>query len=240
MKAKRTTILWFLLVFGLSGCGSTPSTPPSTHTSPTPSISVSPVSAAVGDSDVALTVTASGGLTFFDAPHNMSLVVWSANGSNTSLTTNFVNSTKLTAVIPAALLASPVNAQVLVETGDPGGAAPPSQSNSVDFSVTTPEPSISSISPTGAAAGSPDVTLTISGTGFVNGNRYHSIPTWSTNGSDISLSIASITDTRITAVIPAALLTKPITSAITVQTWHFADSFPTAVSNSVDFTVNAP
>jgi hypothetical protein len=240
MKAQRTAFLWFLLVIGLSGCGSTPSTPSSTPTSPTPStpsISISPVSAVAGDSDVALTVKASGGLSFVNAPHNTSVIVWSANGSNTNLTTTFVSSTKLTAAIPAALLANPEDAQVLVETGDPEGSSSPLKSKSVGFSVLTPQPSINSISPTDVAAGSPDITLTISGSGF---NQYDSLPTWSANGYDISLSITSITATRITAVIPAALLTKPITADITVQTWRGADSFPTAVSNAVDFSVNAP
>ena len=79
------------------------------------------MSAVAGSPALFLTVT---GSNFADADHNQSLVIWSANGVDTILDTTFVSSTKLTAAIPAALLANPVTANVLVETGDPGGVSP--------------------------------------------------------------------------------------------------------------------
>ena len=101
--------------------------------SPSANISISPTSVTVGSPDLTLTVTAIGALTFFGKPHNKSEVVWSANGSDTPLITTFVSSTKLTAVIPADLLANPVTAFVTVETGDPMGSEPLSKSHSAAF-----------------------------------------------------------------------------------------------------------
>ena len=134
MKAREAGSLCFLtLLIGIGGCGSGSSSmglPGSTR-----GISISPVSAMAGSSDLVLTVA---GLKFVDDAHNKSLVVWSANGSDTFLHTTFDSSTQLTAVIPAALLANPVTAAVFVETGDPVGSLPFSKSNSISFTVTSP------------------------------------------------------------------------------------------------------
>ena len=97
--------------------------------------SISPMMALAGSPDLMLTVT---GSNFVDDTHNKSEVVWLVNGGYTALTTTFVSSSQLTAVIPAALLASPATAKVSVETGDPEGSGPFSKSNSVSFSVNNP------------------------------------------------------------------------------------------------------
>jgi hypothetical protein len=247
MRAKRISSLWFVtLMIGLGGCGSTPRPIPHPIPSPTPSstasISISPVSAVEGSPDLTLTVTAMGARTFFHDPHNKSIVVWSANGSDTPfLDTNFVSSTQLTAVIPAALLAVPVTANVSVETGDPMGSLPLSKSDSVPFVVGTGQLSISSISPSRATIGSSDVTLTVLGAGFADvPGRYNSSVVWSANGDETFLTTRFDSDTQLTAVIPAALLTNPIIAEISVQTWFKEDSFPTAVSNSAEFSVTPP
>jgi len=223
----------------LSCGGSSPSLPPNSPPPP-PNISISPTSAVAGSPDLTLTVK---GSNFLGETHNFSQAVWSANSSNTLLATTFVSSTQLTAVVPAALLRNPGTAQVFVQTGDPMGDLPLGKSNSASFSVIAPSPgvpSISSISPTSAVVGSPDLTLTVTGSNFVDANRYHNVVAWSVNGSDTSLATTFVSSTQLTGVIPAALLLNPTTAKLSVQTWYFDNDTPTSVSNSVSFSVNSP
>ena len=130
-RTTRTAVFlgFLILLASFGGCGGSGST------SYTPGISISPVSVLAGSPDLELTVTGRG---FADQHHNKSTVVWSVNGSDTFLATTFVSSTEVTAVIPATLLAHPVVAKVLVETGDPMGSAPLSRTNTIDFTVTAP------------------------------------------------------------------------------------------------------
>jgi IPT/TIG domain len=103
-----------------------------------PSVSaISPTSVAAGSGDLPLTIT---GHNFVGGPQDGSQAVWLAGGNTTLLPTNFVSSTQLTALIPAALLSNAVNAQVLVQTGDPMGDPPPAKSNAASFTVTAPPP----------------------------------------------------------------------------------------------------
>ena len=104
---------------------------------PGPQISVSPTSVLPGGPDLTLTITEAAGQ-FDNAPHNLSRAVWSVNGVDTVLTTTFVSSSMLTAVVPASLSSSSVQAEVFVETGDPAGSAPEAQSSSVTFDVGSP------------------------------------------------------------------------------------------------------
>ena len=123
------------------------------------------------------------------------------------------------------------------------GDIPLRKSDSVSFSVTIPSPgvpSISSISPTSAVVGSPDLTLTVTGSNFVNANRYHNVVAWSVNGNDTSLATTFVSSTQLTAVIPASLLLNPTAAKVSVQTWYFDNDTPTSVSNSVSFSVNSP
>ncbi|MFB3917713.1 MAG: IPT/TIG domain-containing protein [Terriglobales bacterium] len=101
---------------------------------------ISPASATAGSSDITLTIT---GDNFDNQRFHTSMVGWSTNPTdthccNTWLQTTFVRSNELVAVIPAALLQTPVTAQVFVETGDPQGitdgvSCP--RSNSITFTV---------------------------------------------------------------------------------------------------------
>jgi hypothetical protein len=112
-------------------------------TQPNPLISISPTDAVAGRPDLVLNITATTA-SFAGARHNRSWAVWSVNGSNTVLATNFLSSTQLTAVIPATLITAPVAAQVFVMTGDPMGDVL-LQSNSIGFRVS--EPTVSTTSP---------------------------------------------------------------------------------------------
>jgi hypothetical protein len=240
MKARKAAPLCLLiLLIGIGGCGSGSSSIGSP--SSTPGISISPVSAIAGSSDLVLTVT---GSTFVGERHDQSVVVWSANGSDTTLATTFVSSTQLTAVIPAALLANPLTAKVLVETGDPTGSLPFSKSNSINFGVTKTPPasfSISSILPMSVVAGSPDITLTVMGSSFANDRHNKSVVAWSVNGSsEAFLQTTFVSSTQLTAVIPAALLTNPTTFQVLVETGDPMGSVPFAKLNSINFTVTSP
>ncbi|PYV68388.1 MAG: hypothetical protein DMG96_36565 [Acidobacteria bacterium] len=226
-------------VVAILGCGGGSPSPAPASPPPAPSISISPTSAVAGGPDLTLTVL---GSNFLGETHNFSQAVWSANSSNTLLATTFVSSTQLTAVIPSALLTNAITGQVFVQTGDPMGDIPLRKSDSVSFSVTIPSPgvpSISSISPTSAVVGSPDLTLTVTGSNFVNANRYHNVVAWSVNGNDTSLATTFVSSTQLTAVIPASLLLNPTAAKVSVQTWYFDNDIPTSVSNSVSFSVTS-
>src|SRR5262249_333981 len=91
-----------------------------------------------------------------------SLVQW--NGA--SLVTTFLSTSQMTTKIPAALIASPGTATVVVLTSPPGGGT---SAQSLTFTI-TPAPSnvppITSISPTTVLAGSAGAILLVSGTNF--------------------------------------------------------------------------
>jgi hypothetical protein len=102
--------------------------------------------------------------------------------------------------------------------------------------------SISSLSPASEPAGGTDLTLTIAGSGFdIKHPGPHGTSTgvfWSVNGSFLVTQVLS--DTQLTAVIPASLLTKPVVAQVSVQKFYFADDSPFLVSDSLRFTVTAP
>jgi hypothetical protein len=101
---------------------------------PGPQIWVSPTSVPSEGPYLTLTITGVDGQ-FDNAAHNLSRAVWSVNGIDTVLTTTFVNSAMLTAVIPASLTTMPIYAEVSVETGDPAGPGSEAKSSSVTFYV---------------------------------------------------------------------------------------------------------
>src|SRR5207248_11436757 len=86
---------------------------PSTRT-PALTMSISPSSAATGSPALTLTLT---GCDFDEGPV-LSRVVSSVNGVDTLLSTSFLDSNHLTAIVPAPLLTSPVVAEVYVRRWD--------------------------------------------------------------------------------------------------------------------------
>ena len=152
-------ICTLLLLFGVSGlasCGGSGSNgqlPPPPIQTPTIT-SISPASATVGSADLPLTLT---GTNFFAN----STAIWQAADSTlTMLITTFVNSTKITAVVPSSLLSDGSSAKVFVTNS---GAL---RSASVSFDVNFPVPSISSIAPASTQAGAAALVLTVNGSGF--------------------------------------------------------------------------
>jgi hypothetical protein len=69
-------------------------------------------------------------------------------------------------------------------------------------------PTLSSLSPSSAQAGSSDLTLTVNGSNFVP----HSFVQW--NGTNLATTFVS--STQLTAIVPASLLAQPGTAAVTV------------------------
>jgi hypothetical protein len=243
-------VVGFLIMWQFACGGGTLRQSPESNSSGKPSanISISPGSAMVDSPDLILTVSGSKNFTFSGSSPKFSQVVWSQGGIDTSLLTTFVSSSQLTAILPAPLLASAVTAKVRVEIWDAQGDAPIATSSSVSFQVTstTPTPSISSISPSTVAAGSPDVTITINGSNFGQyGHFIWSTAFWTTNGNlhdtGTWLQTTIISSGQLTAVIPARLLQSPNSVQIVVMNGDvmgMSDGyFGYPRSNSVTFTV---
>jgi hypothetical protein len=180
---------------------------------PAPTISsISPATAVAGSDNFTLTIT---GTNFV----NGAVVRW--NGSDR--TTTFVSSTRLEAAIPASDIATAGTANVTVFNPAPGGG----ESGAVTFTINNPAPTISSISPATAVAGSGNFTLTITGTNFVNG----SVVRW--NGSDRTTTFVS--STQLTAAIPASDVATAGTANVTV----FNPAPGGGTSNTAIFTIQA-
>jgi hypothetical protein len=185
-----------------------------TITNPEPTIdTLSPSTTVAGSGGFTLTIT---GTNFV----NGSVVRW--NGS--PRTTTFVSSTRLEAAIPASDIVTAGTANVTVFNPAPGGG----ESGAATFTITNPSPTISSISPATAVAGSGGFTLTITGTNFVNG----SVVRW--NGIDRLTTFVS--STRLEAAIPASDVATAGTANVTV----FNPAPGGGTSNTATFTITNP
>ena len=182
---------------------------PSGPSGTTPTLSsISPNTMPAGSAQFVLTAT---GTSFVSG----SAIQW--NGTN--LVTTFVNATKLTAVIPANLVALPGTASVTIQ-------APSGVSGPATFTITSSPPTLTSISPTTATAGSGSITITLTGTNFVAS----SIAVWNT----IDLTTTYVSATQLTAVVPASLLAAGGTFPVVVN------NPGSGTSSSKTFTVNNP
>jgi hypothetical protein len=240
VRAIPTGFCGFLILsIYIAGCNSGYKSMP---VSAVAQISISPTSSMAGSPDLTLTITASNGQ-FYNSAHNLSQAVWLVNGSDTVVPTTFVSNTMLTAVIPAAFLSNPVKAQVSVETGDPKESLESeTRSNPIFFNVTgTPGPQIS-VSPTSVMSGSPDLTLTITESAGQFDNAAHNLSrvVWSVNGVDNVLTTTFVSNSMLTAVVPASLLSTPALAEVFVETGDPAGSAPEVQSSSVTFDVESP
>ncbi len=170
--------------------------------------SLSPSSATAGSATLTLTVTGTGFV-------NGSVVDW--NGS--PLATNFGSATQLTAAIPANLLVQPGSANLLVTNPDQ------TQSNVAAFTINPAPLTITSINPASAVVGSGAFTLTVTGTGFLNG----AIVNW--NSTALATTFGNAT--QLTAQVPATLLAQAGGAAIQVLDPNNTQS------NTVTFTISA-
>ncbi|HRE47710.1 MAG TPA: hypothetical protein PLD47_08295 [Aggregatilineales bacterium] len=182
---------------------------------PVPSISsLSPANTDAGSNGFDLTVYGSN----FVAG---SVVRW--NGSDR--TTTFINSGQLSATILGGDVASVGTATVTVFNPAPGGGI----SNGVTFTIDgppNPVPTLSSITPTNATAGTGGFTLTVYGTDFIPG----SVVRW--NGSNRGTTYVS--DTELTASISAADIAAAGNATVTV----FTSAPGGGTSNPALFTID--
>jgi hypothetical protein len=183
-------------------------------TRPLPRITtINPTSALVGSAAITLTVNGTNFVTD-------SVVRWNGQARPTT----FVNSTQLTAQIPASDLAAAGSAQVSVFTPPAGGG----ESNAVSFAINLPPnplPAISSINPTTVGAGTGAFTLIVNGTGFVSTSVVQ------LNGANRPTTFVS--DTRLTAQIAA----EDIASAGTVAIHVVSPTPGGGTSNDVSLTI---
>lgn len=141
--------------------------------------SVAPATAAAGSASAQLTIT---GTNFIP----QSAVQWNA----AAIPTAYVNATTLTAQVGSALLLNPGTAFLTVSNGS---------ANSVPSAFTVVGPTLSSLAPGTAVAGSGALALTVTGTNFASG----AIVNW--NGTQVATSFVSAT--QLTAIVPATLTT---------------------------------
>ena len=170
--------------------------------------SVSPAAANVGGPGFTLTMTGVGFLSGAAASFN-------GNG----ITTTFVNSTTLTASVPASLLT--LAATVPVTVTNPDGAVGGPVSFAIRNGIT-----LTSISPATIAANSKATTITATGTGFAQG------ATILFNGSPIATTFGSATS--VSGIITPELLTQTGTFTVSVANSN-GDG-----SNALNFIVSTP
>jgi hypothetical protein len=180
LRIAAITVL-MVAVGASSGCGSAGSAglnsqpvqtfaPASISTSSVTITSISPTSAVAGSPNVTVTVT---GMNFVQGFPITSLAVWSANGNQTLLDTNFISGTQLKAVIPASLLMNPGTAQIFIENGDPMGISDGTsypKSNSFAFSVIAPSGTTTPPTPSPTPTPTPTPTPAPAPSAGLNGN----------------------------------------------------------------------
>lgn len=208
---------------GVCGCRSTSSASGSNPTS-----STAGSNPALNPAPIITTILPNG------APGGGATFTLTVNGTNflassvvsfggTALATTFVSATRLTAVIPAAAIASPGNAAVMVTNPTVGGSS--YGSNAVNFAITNgtnPVATIGALVPNGVAVGGPGFTLTIFGQGFL----LSSVVEW--NGSNLPTTFVS--GQSLTAQVPEVDVAAIETSTVTVFN-------PGGSSNEWPFTV---
>jgi hypothetical protein len=184
-------------------------------TNPVPSIaSLSPTSAAANGPAFTLTVNGSNFL-------NTSTVNW--NGA--ALATTYVSAAQLTAAVPAGNIAGAATVSVTVDNPMPGGG----MSNVLTFTINSsnPVPSITSLSPTSAAAMGAAFTLTVNGSNFLN--------TSTVNWNGAALTTTYVGANQLTAAVPSADINGAGSAGVTV----FNPAPGGGTSGAATFTVNA-
>jgi hypothetical protein len=181
---------------------------------PTPKItSVSPnTTPVISTGSVTITITGTGFV-----PQS-SIRVGNAFAPATSVTP-----TQIVATIASFYLGTPGTQPLTVVNPSPGGGA----SNALDFSVIYPVPTVAVVSPDSSFTGSA-FTLTVTGKGFGSG----SVVRW--NGQ--SRPTTFVSETRITAAIPAADAASPSTATVSV----FNPAPGGGASNALSFKVVEP
>lgn len=235
IASSALALAMLIAAFGCGGGSSSGGNVTNTQSTALTLSSVSPNSATTGSPDLKLSVR---GSNFDSGAHRVNQIVWTAKGVSTPIAATLLNSTQLTAVLPAKLLASPVTANLTVEVWDVMGDAPLATSNALKFTVN--QPAII-ISPTTATVGSSDLILNITAGTFTFSNAPHKFnqAVWYANGQRTVLNTTFVSTSQLTANVPAALLTAAGTTKVTVEIWDFQGDGPDATSPSVSFAITS-
>src|SRR2546427_757011 len=204
-------VVGFLSLLWMVGCsgGYTPG-----NNNPMPTVSsVNPNSATAGNAAFMLSVSGAGFI-------SSSTVQW--NGS--ARVTTYVSTTQLQAAITAADVANAGTASVTVSNPAPGGGV----SSGVVFTTDNPPPTLSSLNPISAFAGSPGFNLNLTGTNFVSASSV----LW--NGSPRPTTFVS--STQLQATIPATDIAVVGSALLTVSN----PAPGGGVSGSSTFTIAPP
>jgi hypothetical protein len=207
-SALGASLVAFFVVSGCNDYGNTFQNPTGASI-----ISLSPANVSAGGPDFTITVTGSG----FVAKM---VVQWNQKTIPTQLQTDSSgNVIGVTATVAAALTAKPGTA--FVNTLSPAsGTGNNGLSNSIAFiinSAPNPVPSITSLSPTSAAAGSASFALTVNGSNFLptsdpsGGSQVH----WNLGPTQSTLPIVSISSTQIQATVGTSLLVNSTNQTVT-------------------------
>ncbi|MGB8474168.1 MAG: hypothetical protein WCE61_08800 [Candidatus Acidiferrum sp.] len=184
---------------------------------------VSPSNVNAGGPDLTLTLRGGGFVVQTIATwdqQNLKTCVITTTASNVCAPANDTGTVvSVTAVVPAALIAKP--GTHFVQTSQPhSGTGTNGLSNPLAFEVYNPPnpvPTITSISPSTAPAGSAGMTLTITGTNFLltTDPSGGSLVRWNTT-SQTNLSVTNITATQIQATVTTSLLATAGSTTVTV------------------------
>ena len=185
-----------------------------TISNPVPTLAtINPTQVIAGGAPVTLTVTGTNFVT-------TSVV----NLDGAPLTMTFVNATQLTAIIPAAAMASPHVASVTITNPAPGGGT----SGALPLTIVSPVGLIAAISPSQVITGSAAFALSVTGSNFVGTS------TVQLDGLNLVTAFASAT--QLTAQVPASALTTARAAQVSVTTPPPGGG----TSNTVLLIINTP
>ena len=192
--------------------------------------SLSPSTVTAGGPDFTLTVIGNGFVntckTGTTSASCATVVQWNEKTIATTVATDSQgNVLSVTAIVPAALTATPGRA--FVNTLNPKTSKQNNGlSNTIAFIVDpkpNPVPTITGISPNNAAPGSGDVALTVTGTNFINITKASpsdppqvSVVNWNSGAVQTTLSSTVNSASQITATVPASLLATESCATVTV------------------------
>ena len=134
------------------------------------------------------------------------------------------------AILVVSLL---VGGQLGCGGGSRHGGSPPSPGQQANISI----------SPANVVAGSPDLTLTITGSqafSFTNAAHRLNKVVWLANDTETQLPTTFVSSSQLNALLSAPLLADAITTKVRVEIWDLEGDAAIATSSSVPFYVTSP